>query len=112
MKSRVRSFFTRQEDGSITVEFVLWFPVIILIMSLLADSTMAFARQSHMWRVSTEVTRMHATGAFSSTSEAEAFGASLSQGRVGYTVSVNENNGMVTTTVSVPLSSSAILGFL
>jgi Flp pilus assembly protein TadG len=45
-------------DGSATVEFTLWVPVFLGILLLGADSSIAFTRQSNLWRVSHETARI------------------------------------------------------
>jgi Flp pilus assembly protein TadG len=50
--------FRRDERGSITVEFVLWVPLLVAFLLFATDVTLAFMRQSHVWQVSRETARI------------------------------------------------------
>lgn len=54
---RIRRFKT-DEDASVTVEFVLWLPILCSLFLLATDATVAFMRQSQMWQVSRETARI------------------------------------------------------
>ncbi|MGI9220940.1 MAG: TadE/TadG family type IV pilus assembly protein, partial [Woeseiaceae bacterium] len=45
---RVREFFGR-DDGSATVESVLWLPTYLLIIGFVFDSTMLMMGQTQLW---------------------------------------------------------------
>lgn len=50
--------FKRDEEGNTTIEFVLWFPLLVFLLLFATDVTMAFMRQSHVWQVSRETARI------------------------------------------------------
>ena len=50
--------FPRDEDGSTTIEFVLWLPLLVALLLFATDVTLAFMRQSHAWQVSRETARI------------------------------------------------------
>lgn len=50
--------FRRDEEGNTTIEFVLWFPLLVFLILFATDVTMAFMRQSHVWQVSRETARI------------------------------------------------------
>jgi Flp pilus assembly protein TadG len=50
--------FRRDERGNTTIEFVLWFPLLVFLLLFATDVTMAFMRQSHAWQVSRETARI------------------------------------------------------
>lgn len=49
--------FTRDEDGAVTVEFVLWLPVFFLILMLIVDATMVFSAEARLWTVARDAAR-------------------------------------------------------
>lgn len=65
---RIRNVL-RSEDGSLSVELVLWVPVIFMTLMLITDATAAFLAHASMWHNASEISRALATGA---TSHAEA----------------------------------------
>lgn len=103
--------FIEREDGGTTIEFVLWVPILVFIFALMVDTSMTFARQSHMWRVATEISRSLTTGSLKESEVAER-AAAMSQGRTVYSAAVTQDGNLVTTSVSVPLTSSAFMGVL
>lgn len=50
--------FRRSDRGAVSVDFVLWVPVLFGIVLIATDATLAFMRQSHMWQVSRETARI------------------------------------------------------
>jgi Flp pilus assembly protein TadG len=50
--------FARAEDGSATVEFVLWVPVFLAFLILVADTSLAFMRQASVLDVSRDAARI------------------------------------------------------
>jgi Flp pilus assembly protein TadG len=106
-----RRLFCSREDGS-TVEFVLWVPILFLFIALAVDASMAFARQSHMWRVATDIGRGLSTGRIK-TGDINGILAAVSSGSVLYQMPTPTVNGRyVTSTVTVPLSSATPFGVL
>lgn len=60
------------EDGSLSVEFALWVPVIFMVLMFVADASAAFFAQANMWHTAGYVARALATGTMS-VSEAQQF---------------------------------------
>ncbi len=60
------------EEGGVTVEFVIWLPVFLLVMMLTVDVSMVFLAQSRMWDVARDAARRMSLGLMDET-EAEAF---------------------------------------
>ena len=50
--------FRNDTSGSVTVEFIIWMPLIAFLLLLSVDASMAFMRQSHQWQVSREAARI------------------------------------------------------
>ena len=56
MRRKLRGY-RDDEDGSHTIEFVLWVPIFILILSLVVDVCFLFLAQSRMFDVASDATR-------------------------------------------------------
>lgn len=59
------------EDGSATVEAVLWIPFFLLLLALIADASFLFHRQAEMLRTVQDVNRAFSTGQIDSTTSVE-----------------------------------------
>jgi len=49
--------FRKDDEGSSTIEFVLWVPIFVLILSLVIDVCFLFLAQSRMFDVASDATR-------------------------------------------------------
>lgn len=97
--------FARETDGSATVEFVLWFPLVIIVFALLANVTMMFYSQNEVLRAIQDGNRNMSVGRFETTLENESYieariAGLLPNARATSTV----NSGVVTTIVTYPAS--------
>lgn len=54
--------FLKSEDGSLSVEFTLWVPVIFMVLMLVVDTSAAFFAQANMWHLAGDVSRALAMG--------------------------------------------------
>lgn len=52
--------FTEDESAAVTVEFVLWVPVFVLILAITVDATVLFMTQANLWSISRDTTRLMA----------------------------------------------------
>ena len=55
---RLLSRFKSSEDGAVTVDFVMWMPVLMALLLIATDATVGFMRQAHMWQTSREAARV------------------------------------------------------
>jgi len=69
-KDRIRRF-TRRDDGSMTIEFVILFPVLMIIFVSFLGFSMAFVRQSMILNHVNQVARAYSVGFFADTQAAE-----------------------------------------
>lgn len=56
------SQFLRDEQGSATIEFVLWVPVFVVLLVATIDATVLYLHHTEMWNVSRDVARRVAVG--------------------------------------------------
>ncbi|HVE05444.1 MAG TPA: TadE family protein [Rhizomicrobium sp.] len=52
---RLRSF--AQDDGTVTVEFMLWMPLIFTIILFTVDVALIYLKQADMWNVARDISR-------------------------------------------------------
>ena len=50
--------FMSQENGSTTVEFVLWLPLLVAVLIVAVDASVLYMRQSNLWQVSRDTARI------------------------------------------------------
>jgi Flp pilus assembly pilin Flp len=50
--------FMSREDGSTTVEFVLWLPLLVGVLMVAVDASVLYMRQSNLWQVSRDTARI------------------------------------------------------
>ena len=106
--------FGRSEDGTATLEAVLWTPVYLILFGLVTDSSIVFGRQAEILRVIQDSNRSLAVGAFQTVQQAEDY----ITGRVqvfstNTTVDVAIDRGIISTSVTVPaadLTSTGLFG--
>lgn len=97
--------FASGEAGSATIETVLWLPMFIFILTLLAETAMVFADQSSVARVIEDTNRQLSTGAIATTDIAvttiKSRIANISPNAV---VSTTLANGIFQSSVSMPIA--------
>lgn len=54
--------FVKDENGSATIEAVLWLPIFLFIILLVFDVSMTFYNQSQLSRITQKASRIHAIG--------------------------------------------------
>ena len=108
MKQRLNAF-RFGTDGSVTVEYVLWLPVMFLLTMLTTDATMLMHEQTNLMAAARDASREVATGKVSTTQAEERLLARLGNGR-NYKASVSASGHYVTSTVSVPFSDVVFFG--
>jgi Flp pilus assembly protein TadG len=107
---KVRRALSR-EDGAATIEVVLWLPFFLGLFSLMVDISMIFNNQSRIMRIIQDGNRNMSINRLDGTADVEAY----IEGRVA-PISTNAvatttySQGLITSTVSVPLSDLDLLG--
>lgn len=103
---------TEDEDGTATVEFVLWVPVFFLILALVVDASMIFLSHANMWSVARDATRRisvrEMTGAEAQTYVADKLG--FLSGAV--VVTIDDVGPDVSVNIAAPISEMDMFGIL
>jgi hypothetical protein len=50
--------FLSRDEGSTTIEFVLWLPLLMAVLIVAMDASVLYMRQSNMWQVSRDTARI------------------------------------------------------
>ena len=111
-KKRGLRAFNQAEDGSATIEFVLWLPLLMTLVLVATDASVAFMRQSHMWQVSRDTARIVSRHGMT---EAAAETYAETNARFGDTVpsvSVTAGTGQVAVAITTPARAMTIFGTL
>ena len=106
--------FSEDEDGSHTIEFVLWVPIFILILSLVVDVCFLFLAQSRMFDVASDATRRLAIRQMTE-AEAETYAetnASFRGAAADATPSCPSNSGYCEITIELNSADVAVTGIL
>ena len=110
--------FLRQEDGTSTIEFVLWLPIVVLILLLIVDSSMLFMSRSQAMRVLQDTNRLYSVGQFTGTpaeriTKAQNYALSRLRGlSPSATATTVETNRVVRTQATMETREIAQIGFL
>ena len=106
--------FTEKEDGSATIEAVLWMPIFVLIFSMIADASLLFNAQANLTRLVQDANRNYSIGRLDTDIETQDYikarlGTAATDAKT--TVNTSVSNGVISTTVSVPAYHYAAIGF-
>lgn len=100
----------RKDEGSATVEAILWLPIFFLIIGLATDVTMIFHANSRALRVVEDVNRAISVGRITSLTEAQADIVKMLPNYAHVTAVVKVSNGVITSKVTIPVSSVVVIG--
>ena len=106
LKARLGRFF-RRDDGSATVENVLWLPMLFYVLGLGVDASLLMQTQSNFFVAARDASRQVALG-----QRTEEEVTAMLQTQFAHvealTIDVSQANGFVTATISVPFGSIAM----
>jgi Flp pilus assembly protein TadG len=103
--SASRSRFFRKEDGSATLESVLWLPVFIAFLTLAADASFIFFGQNQAYRIVQNANRSLSVGRLLSEDEVvDYLSAELSNLAPNAQVTASIEDGTITSIARIPAS--------
>ena len=103
----------RREEGTASVEAVLWLPLFFLTLGIITDATMIFHGYTQALRVMQDANRSLSVGRIGTTAEAESFiEAALAPLSGAAAATSSTDGGIVTTVVTLPAADLQILGVL
>src|SRR5215475_9601986 len=65
--------FLAGNEGSVTVEFVIWIPVLLVILAFTADACLMYLVQADMWNVARDTVRRMSTGQITTIADAKTY---------------------------------------
>lgn len=105
--------FKAGEDGAVTVEFVLWLPLILAVMGFIADASLAFGSRSTIMRVLQDTNRAVSVGKITDLTEAEAqLTAAIAGIAPNAIVETTVDQGVITSVVTVPIRDLTSIGII
>lgn len=106
----IRSFF-KKEDGTATVEAVLWIPFFFALFTLVVDGSIIFNNHSNMLRIVHDTNRAYSVGQIESGAQAEAtIKAKAAHISNNIKVKTFVDNGVINTFVEVPVEDMDMTG--
>lgn len=109
---RARRSYLGREEGTATVEAVLWFPIFIAVFGLMVDSAMIFHGQAKVLRVVQDGNRNFSIGRLADTAATETYIEDvLAQLNIQATATTTEVAGVAYTVVTVQAAQLQILGY-
>ncbi len=115
---RVLRRFKKQEEGSATVEAVLWIPMFVALFVLITDASLLFNGQAQMLKIVQDANRAYSTGQFETTDEVEdwVLAQVLSTSANAQVVSVVDTSvvpaGIIETTLNIPAGDLDAVGII
>ena len=106
--------FLRDDRGSQTIEFILWIPIFVALLTIVIDATTLYLTHTEMSNVARDTARRMTAGYILSEAEAEAHAASaMSLRNYPYVVSTNYDlNTGVEVVIAVNVKDMSIIGYL
>lgn len=103
----------RSEDGSSTIEFVLWLPILVSLITITADASLILGAKARVLRVVEDANRATAIGRFRTVAETQDYvKANIGTYAAQATVTSVFSGGVVSTTVVIPSKALMAVGFL
>ena len=100
------------ESGAASIEAALWLPFFVVLMTLVADAALIFHGQSRALKVMQEANRDYAVGYLATAAETEAqIVTALSQLSANVQAFTTEDEGIITTIVTMPSRDLDAVGF-
>lgn len=110
-----RQRFLERQDGTATVEAVLWIPIFLVVFGFMVDVALIFDGQSRVLRVVHDANRNMSIGRFTQEVESEAYIAAVLDAYDITPTSVDAdlltNPGYVSTVVTIPADQFQLLGY-
>lgn len=101
------------EEGTATVEFIIIFPIFLLLLALIADASLIFFGQANALRAVQDANRSFSVGRYTTESETESsILAALSRFSANAVATSTVSNGSILTTVTFPARDLASLGLI
>ena len=106
------SAFLRDEQGSATIEFVLWVPVFVILLVATIDATVLYLHHTEMWNVSRDVARRVAVGDMTENDVVQVVQNEMYLYSNAYTVATSQPTDLdVTIAIQTSIADASVFGF-
>ena len=102
LAKRIRRF-SRDRSGTVSVEYILWVPIIFLFWFAAIQVSLLFVTQSNYWSVARETARLVARHAMTETVAQEYAAQKAALFGIAPTTSVQVNGNSVQVVLSIPM---------
>lgn len=110
---RLSSFFRRDERGSVTVEFVLWFPFFIVILAVITDFVFIYMTNSSMWNAARTAARAMSVRMVDKDGAADMITDILIRGGTyEYRLTIDDASSDVSAAIRIDIGQASIFGIL
>ena len=113
IKRKFLGGFLRREDGTVTVEAVIWLPIFIGIFAMIVDVTMIMSGQAQALRVVQDANRLVSVGLIKSEEDTRTFIQTSLKG-ISNNIDVQSRvaDGIITTNITMPSRDLVASGML
>ena len=106
------SRFLHDEQGSATIEFVLWLPVFVTLLVATIDATILYLHHTEMWKVSRDVARRVAVGDMTEDDAPQAVQNEMFLYSKAYTVATSNKTDLdVQIQIQTRIAEASVFGF-
>lgn len=105
--------FMADDGGAVTIEFVLWVPIIVALLITAIDATTLYVMHTEMWNVARDTARRMVTGKILTESDAEDHALeAMNMREAPYAVEADyDKDGVVTLWIAFAFSDISIIGY-
>lgn len=103
--------FCKDKDGSMSIEFVLWFPFFLALQGLIADSSLAFLNVNRMYDAARDTARRAAIGDLTS-AQAVNFATNSLPDFIAPTITVDDSHATdLVINITAPIANLSFFGY-
>jgi Flp pilus assembly protein TadG len=108
---RLLKRFARSTRGVLTIEFVIWIPIFMVILAFTADACKLYLTQADMWDVARDTARRISTGQYCNNVDAESYARAQLLYPLTYRFSIVKGASDVVE-ISTPVAGASVFGAL
>lgn len=103
--------FLRDENGSHTLEFVIWVPLFLFFLAAVIDGSVIYLTRTEMWNVARDTARRMTTGELANTDDAKMHAWNeLHLGERQYYIDADDSGGEATVTIRTYIWDASVFG--
>lgn len=103
--------YLRSTRGSMTVEFVIWIPILLVILAFTADACKLYLTQADMWDVARDTARRMSTGQYCAPDAAQDYAETQLLYPLTYTFAITQGANDIVE-ITTPVAGASVFGVL